>query len=223
MSGFFISFEGIEGSGKSTQVSLLAQALRDQGYQVVVTREPGGTTVGQVLRRILLEPSTTPLAQGAEVLLMLADRAQHVHEVIAPGLRAGNIVISDRFVDSTTAYQGYGRGIESSLLAQLNAFACGGCLPHLTVLLDLPVDEGLQRAGQRRGNAAVDHFEAESRMFHEQVRAGFLAVAYANPERVRIVDATRSIEEIHGEILAVAQARLTVTVRPSTSSPRTKT
>ena len=131
MSGFFISFEGIEGCGKSTQVALLAEALRAQGRDVVVTREPGDP-VGQVLRRLILEPSPTPLAPGAEVLLMLADRAQHVQEVIAPGLQNNNVVISDRFVDSTVAYQGYGRGIETDLLARLNAFACGGYMPALT-------------------------------------------------------------------------------------------
>src|SRR5712691_8948019 len=143
MAGFFISFEGIEGSGKSTQVALLAEALRPQGHEVVLTREPGGTAVGQVLRRLLLESRSSPLAPGAELSLMLADRAQHVEEIVAPALRANKIVISDRFVDSTTAYQGYGRGVELALLAQLNTFACSGCMPTLTLVLDLPVSEGL--------------------------------------------------------------------------------
>lgn len=211
MTGFFISFEGIEGSGKSTQVSLLAQALCNQGHEVVVTREPGGTPLGQTLRRLLLEPSASPLAPGAEVLMMLADRAQHVQEVIVPALGAGKIVISDRFVDSTTAYQGYGRGIDLDLLARLNAFACGGCLPTLTVLLDLQVAEGLRRAGQRRSGAgAADHFEAESVAFHERVRTGFLEVARTNPERVRVLDAARPVDVIHQDILAVVQARLSV-------------
>src|SRR5437867_6471100 len=147
MAGFFVSVEGIEGSGKSTQVARLAQVLRAQGREVVVTREPGGTPVGQILRRLLLDPSAPPLAPGAELLLMLADRAQHVQEVVLPGLQANKIVISDRFVDSTTAYQGYGRGIEADLLARLNTFACGGCMPALTLVLDLPVTEGLRRAG----------------------------------------------------------------------------
>jgi len=209
MAGFFMSFEGIEGSGKSTHVALLAQALRSQGRDVIVTREPGGTAVGQVLRRLLLDSAATPLAPGAELYLMLADRAQHVQEVIAPALRADKIVISDRFVDSTTAYQGYGRGVELALLVQFNAFACGGCMPALTLVLDLPVSEGLRRVGQRQSNTeGVDRFEAESVAFHDRVRAGFLAVVHSDPQRVRLLDALRPVEVIHQEILAVVQERL---------------
>jgi dTMP kinase len=209
MPGFFISFEGIEGSGKSTQVALLAQALRAQGREVLVTREPGGTPVGQVLRRLLLEPSATPLAPRAELLLMLADRAHHVQEVLTPALRTDHIVISDRFVDSTTAYQGYGRGMPLDLLARLNAFTCGGCMPALTLLLDLPVAEGLRRARRRRNNVeAADPFEAESRDFHERVRDGFLEVARTEPQRVYGVDAARPVETIHQEILAIVQTLL---------------
>jgi dTMP kinase len=219
MSGFFISFEGIEGCGKSTQVALLAEALRAQGRDVLVTREPGGTSVGQVLRRLILDPAPTPLAPGAELLLMLADRAQHVQEVIAPGLRSNKVVISDRFVDSTVAYQGYGRGIEPDLLAQLNAFACGGYLPNLTFLLDLPVVEGLRRAQLRRGGTATaDHFEAESVGFHERVRAGFLAVAQANPQRVYVCNAARSVEIVHEEIVTIIQTQLGRSGHPSTGS-----
>ena len=211
MTGFFMSFEGIEGSGKSTQAALLAQALRSQGRNVVVTREPGGTAVGQELRRLLLDSSSAPLAPGAELYLMLADRAQHVQEVIAPALRANKIVISDRFVDSTTAYQGYGRGVELSLLVQFNAFACGGYIPALTLVLDLPVSEGLRRVGQRQGGAAgTDRFEAESVAFHERVRAGYLAVAHSDPRRVCLLDALRPVEAIQQEILALVQERLLV-------------
>ena len=209
MAGFFISFEGIEGSGKSTQVTLLAQALRSQGREVVVTREPGGTAVGQVLRRLLLEPTSAPLAPGAELCLMLADRAQHVQEIVAPALRADKVVISDRFADSTTAYQGYGRGVELTLLAQLNAFACGGWMPALTFLLDMPVSAGLQRV-QGRQSGTEDRFEAESVAFHERVRAGYLAVARAEPQRVCVVDAARPAEVIHRDVLAAVQDRLPV-------------
>src|SRR5438093_2559681 len=149
MAGFFVSVEGIEGSGKSTQIARLAQVLRAQGREVVVTREPGGTPVGQILRRLLLDPSAPPLAPGAELLLMLADRAQHVQEVVAPGLRANKIVISDRFMDSTTAYQGYGREVGSDLLYRLNAFACGGYTTDLTFLLATPVKQRLRRLRDR--------------------------------------------------------------------------
>jgi len=209
MAGFFISFEGVEGCGKSTQVALLAQAVREQGYEVLTTREPGGTAIGQTLRQILLTPTQPPLAMGTELLLMLADRAQHVQEVIVPGLREGKIVISDRFVDSTIAYQGYGRGIDSDLLARLNTFACGGLLPALTLLLEVPVNEGLRRANQRRGSETpVDHFEAESVAFHERVREGFLSVARTDPKRVCVIDGQQPPENVHTAILSVVRERL---------------
>ncbi|NOT57202.1 MAG: dTMP kinase [Deltaproteobacteria bacterium] len=202
----FLSFEGIEGSGKSTQAILLADALRAHGHAVVITREPGGTQRGQVLRGLLLDPTEPALAPGAELLLMLADRAQHVQEVIAPALAANKVVITDRFVDSTTAYQGYGRGFDRTLLRQLNTLACGGCLPAMTFLMDLPVSEGLQRARLRRGETeTADHFEAESVAFHERVREGFLAIARAEPQRVHILDATRPKEQVHQDILAALQ------------------
>ena len=209
MTGFFISFEGVEGCGKSTQAALLAQALQDQGYEVLTTREPGGTAIGQTLRRILLTPTQAPLAMGTELLLMLADRAQHVQEVIIPGLRAGKIVISDRFIDSTTAYQGHGRGIERDLLLRLNAFASGGLLPALTLLLDVPVSEGLRRAHQRRGSEnPVDHFEAESIAFHERVREGFLSVARTNPQRVCVIDGQQLPAAVHAAILTIVRERV---------------
>ena len=208
MVGFFLTFEGVEGGGKTTQVTLLAEALRAQGREVFITREPGGTEVGQVLRRILLEPAT-PLASEAELLLMLADRAQHVHEVILPGLRADKVIISDRFLDSTIAYQGYGRGIPLDVLARLNAFVCSECMPALTLILDLAVTAGLQRANKRRGVVEkTDTFEAEAVDFHERVRAGFLAVANAQPERVCLVNADRPVEEVHREILALVRERM---------------
>lgn len=209
MAGFFVSFEGVEGGGKTTQVTLLAEALRAQGREVVVTREPGGTEVGQVLRRILLEPSTTPLASEAELLLMLADRAQHVQEIILPELRANKVVISDRFLDSTISYQGYGRGIALETLERLNAFVCGECLPALTLILDLPVTTGLQRANERRGVVSqTDTFEAQAVDFHERVRAGFLATAQANPHRVRLINADRPVEVIHQEIVSIVGERM---------------
>lgn len=206
MPGIFLSFEGIEGSGKSTQVALLADALRAHGREVVVTREPGGTPRGQVLRQMLLDPTGSPLAPHAELLMMLADRAQHVQEIIAPGLSANKVVITDRFVDSTTAYQGYGRGFDLVFLQQLNALACSDYLPVMTFLMDLSVTAGLQRARHRRGETATaDHFEAESVAFHERVREGFLAIARAEPHRVQVLDATRPKEHVHQGILSALQ------------------
>lgn len=212
MSGFFITFEGSEGGGKTTQVALLAEALRARGHDVVETREPGGTPTGRTLRQLLLRPSTgqptDTLAPRAELLLMLADRAQHIHEVILPGLHAGRIVVCDRYADSTTAYQGYGRGFELAEIARLNAFVCDACQPQLTFVLDLPVAVGMQRAHERRGTAAVDHFEAASVSFHERVREGFLAIARAEPERVCLIDAAQDIEAVHTAVLAGVRTHL---------------
>jgi dTMP kinase len=206
MPGVFISFEGVEGCGKSTQIQLLAETLQADGHEVVVTREPGGTALGQILRKLLLEPAT-PLAPGTELLLMLADRAQHIQDVIAPALNANKIVLCDRFADSTIAYQGYGRKIDLALLTQLNAFTCGGYRPALTFLLDVPVIEGLRRAQKRRGNGVADHFEVESVAFHERVHEGFLAVARAEPERVQVLDSTRPLEVVRQEIMRIVEQR----------------
>ena len=212
MSGFFITFEGSEGGGKTTQVSLLAEALRARGHAVVETREPGGTSIGQTLRQLLLRPHTgqptDTLAPSAELLLMLADRAQHVHEVILPGLQAGRIVLCDRYADSTTAYQGYGRKFDLDEVAWLNAFVCRTCQPQLTFVLDLPVAVGMQRAHERRGGAAIDPFETASVTFHERVREGFLAIARAEPERVCLIDAAQDIEAVHAAVLAGVRERL---------------
>lgn len=212
MSGFFITFEGSEGGGKTTQVALLAETLRARGHDVVETREPGGTPTGRTLRQLLLRPPTgqptDTLAPRAELLLMLADRAQHIHEVILPGLHAGRIVVCDRYADSTTAYQGYGRGFELAEIARLNAFVCDACQPQLTFVLDLPVAVGMQRAHERRGTAAVDHFEAASVSFHERVREGFRAIARAEPERVCLIDAAQDIEAVHTAVLAGVRTHL---------------
>ncbi len=211
MRGLFITFEGIEGGGKTTQVSRLAEALRRRGHDVLETREPGGTPVGQTLRQLLLHPPSGPasdtLAPPAELLLMLADRAQHIEAVIRPGLEAGRIVLCDRYADSTTAYQGYGRGCELAEIARLNAFVCAACQPDLTFMLDLPVEVGLHRAQARRAAAAVDPFEAASVRFHERVRKGFLAVARAEPERVCLIDATQPIEAVQAAVLTAVRKR----------------
>ena len=212
MTGFFITFEGVEGSGKTTQSTLLADALRAHGHDVIDTREPGGTPVGQSLRQLLLRPSTgqptDTLAPSAELFLMLADRAQHIHEVILPSLQAGRIVLCDRYADSTTAYQGHARGFDLAEIVRLNALVCGACRPQLTFVLDLPVDVGLRRARERRGAAAVDRFETASVAFHERVRAGFLSIARAEHERVCLIDAAQDIEAVHAGILEGVHKRL---------------
>jgi len=185
---FFVTFEGIEGSGKSTHLRLLAAALRSAGRDVVETREPGGTPLGRSLRDLLLQPSATPPEPLTELLLYCADRAQHVAEVIRPALAAGRIVLCDRFSDSTIAYQGYGRGLDLATVRALDAEAHRGLEPDLTFLLDCPPAAGLARAHARSG--AGDRFEQEAVAFHEAVRRGFHALAAAAPERYRLIDTT---------------------------------
>ena len=194
-----ITFEGADGTGKSTQIRALESYLIQRGYSCVVTREPGGTALGKLIRKVLLEGEGHEIASSTELFLYLADRAQHVNDVILPAIKAGKIVLCDRFTDSTIAYQGYGRGIELSLLRQLNHIADHGLRPDLTVLFDCPPLVGLARTAGRQsetGRRQEDRFEREKMEFHEKVRAGFLEIARAEPQRFRIIDATRSIEEV---------------------------
>lgn len=201
-----ITIEGIEGCGKTTQVGLLAAALRAQGWDVVSTREPGGTTLGRGVRALLSDP-TLPIDPLAELLLFLADRAQHVGDVIRPALNAGRAVISDRFADSTVAYQGYGRQTDPALVRRLAEVAQGGLVPDLTFVLDCPVDVGLTRTEQRC-RESVERLEQEPRAFHDLVRKGFLEIARGAPERITVIDATASIADVHHEIVAATQRRL---------------
>lgn len=203
----FITVEGIEGSGKSTQVSLLARELEQASFRVRVTREPGGTALGERIRALLLHDSlaASPLA---ELFLILADRAEHVKTVIRPALARGEIVLCDRFFDSTLAYQAYGGGLLLDIVRAVEAPARLGLLPDLTFVLDCSTDVGLQRTRQRRGADPADRFEAEGRSFHDRVREGFLALAREAPERIRIVDADRPIEEVHAEILENTRRKL---------------
>jgi dTMP kinase len=184
----FVTFEGIEGSGKSTHLRLLAAVLRAAGHGVVETREPGGTALGRSLRDLLLRPSVAPPEPLAELLLYCADRAQHASEVIRPALAAGQIVLCDRFSDSTIAYQGYGRGLDLATVRALDAEARRDLEPDLTFLLDCPPATGLARARGRSGTG--DRFEQEALAFHEAVRHGFHVLAAAAPERYRLVDTT---------------------------------
>lgn len=208
----FVTFEGIEGCGKSTQITRLARTLTEAGRAVTVTREPGGCALGRTLRAILLSTETRDLSDRAELFLYLADRAQHVATVIRPALAAGEVVLCDRFADSTVAYQGFGRGLDVDLLERLNAVAVAGTWPGCTLLLDLDPETGLARARARNAaqGAAIDEgrFEAETLAFHARVRQGYLTLAAAHPERYRIIDAGRAIETVAGEVWDTVRARL---------------
>lgn len=201
-----ITFEGIEGSGKSTHVRHVAAHLRATGHAVVETREPGGTPAGDAIRRLVLGPERVPLAPLTELFLYCADRTQHVAEVIRPALDARRIVLCDRFSDSTIAYQGYGRGLDLDAVRALDAHARAGVVPWLTVLLDCPVEEGLRRARGRAGPG--DRFEGEVRAFHERVRAGFLALAAAEPARFCVIDSAPPPADVEARVVAAVVARL---------------
>ncbi len=199
---FFITFEGIEGSGKTTQIRRTAHYLQQRGRDVVLTREPGGCPIADAVRRILLDPANRALVPRAELLLYAAARAQHVEEVIAPALSRGKIVLCDRFTDATVAYQGFGRGLDAALIDELNAVAAGAIMPQLTVLLDMPEAEGLERARRRNLDPALQsegRFEAEALSFHRRVRRGYLTIAQTE-ERFRIVDATGSEDDVFARI-----------------------
>lgn len=202
----FVTFEGIEGSGKSTHLRHLAVHVRDRGRAVVETREPGGTRAGAAIRRLLLGADGVPLAPLTELFLYCADRTQHVQEVIRPALAEGAVVLCDRFSDSTIAYQGYGRSLDLGVLRELDARARNGLWPALTFLLDCPVEEGLARARRRAGTG--DRFERETTAFHERVRAGFLTLAAAEPTRFCIVDSTEPIDRVRTRIIAAADRLL---------------
>lgn len=201
--GLFITLEGVEGSGKTTQAAILGDSLRAAGRRVTVTHEPGGTRAGARIREIFLDPAIS-LQPGAELLLVLSDRAQHVQEKLRPAIEAGEIVISDRYSDSTTAYQGYGRGFDLKLIADLNQLASDGMVPDLTLLLDLPVETGLARTRARAKGAVrgFDRFESERAEFHRKVRDGFLAIARQHPARIVVVDGDRAREVVSRDIRA---------------------
>lgn len=188
----FITFEGPEGGGKTTQLRLLHATLEEQGRQVVATREPGGTAIGNAIRTILLDPTHTAMSSRAEALLFNAARAQLVDEIVQPALAAGKIVLCDRFADSTLAYQGYGRQLSLADLHLLIAYATQGLRPQLTIFLDLPAEAGLQR----KQGAEWNRMEAEQLAFHQRVRDGFYALVAAEPDRWLVVDATQSMAQV---------------------------
>lgn len=196
--GHFITLEGTEGSGKSTQAARLAQVLRADGHAVLLTREPGGTPAAEQLRAVLLKNNSESLAAETEAFVILAARRQHVDHVIAPALQQGAIVICDRFVDSTLAYQGYARGLDLKTLRIMNTWATGGLAPDLTLLFDLPVTTGLRR--RQRDTAGQNRLDRETKSFHEQVRAGFLELARKEPRRIKPVNAARTPDRIAEDV-----------------------
>jgi dTMP kinase len=200
----FVTFEGGEGGGKSTQLRRLAEALRAKGEIVVTTREPGGAPGAEEIRRLLVEGEPGRWPAEAEALLHFAARAEHLHAVIRPALEQGQWVLSDRFADSTIAYQGYGQGLDLAWLKQLRARVVGPTEPGLTLILDLPVSIGLGRAREQQ------RYERMGQAFHEKLQKGFLALAREAPERCTVIDATRAIDAVAAEVLAAVSKRLGV-------------
>jgi len=193
--GTFITFEGIEGSGKSTQAARLKAFLEEQGLEVLVTREPGGSPIGEQIRHVLLDPGNHGMVPLAELLLYEASRCQHVEAVIRPALDRGNAVICDRFFDASTAYQGYARGLGIKMVGELNLVATGGRKPDLTIVLDLPVEMGLRRLGRN-----LDRIEREAVEFHERVRQGYLRIAEDEPDRVKVVNAAGTVDDTFSDV-----------------------
>lgn len=205
----FITFEGIEGCGKTTQIQLLNDYLKIKSQNVVITREPGGTAISDQIRKILLDSQNRGMVPECELLLYYASRAQHVQEKILPALQRGSVVLCDRFVDATVAYQGYGRGIEMSVLKTLNDLVLKKFYPTLTLIFDLPVEIGLSRARKRAlaltQNEREDRLENEVIEFHKQVRVGYLKIAKAEPERVRVIDAGGDVASIHEQVKKIVE------------------
>jgi dTMP kinase len=198
--GVFITLEGIEGSGKTSQTNLLKAFLEEQRREVLVTREPGGSPIGEQIRQILLDPGNHGMKPLTELLLYEASRCQHVEAVIRPALDEGKTVICDRFFDASTAYQGYARGLGIGMVTELNLVATGGRKPDLTIVLDLPVDIGLKRLGKN-----LDRIEREAVEFHKRVREGYLKIAEDEPARVKVVNATGTIDDTFTEVRTIVE------------------
>lgn len=201
----FITFEGIEGSGKTTQIEALRRHLGAKGHDCIVTREPGATGIGRKIRAILLDPDSRGMSPAAELLLYTADRVQHYQEVLEPALALGRTILCDRYFDATLVYQGYARGLDVALISELHRLVMGNLMPDHTILLDLPVEEGLARAWEQIDNGSrtrrETRFERENIAFHNKVRAGYLALAHDAPERFAIVDANGTIEDVQKDII----------------------
>ena len=203
--GLFISFEGVEGAGKSTHVRMVAETLEAEGREVLTTAEPGGTPISQCIRGVLLDSKHAAMDPVTELLLYAAARRQHLKELILPALDAGKVLITDRFSDSTTAYQGTGRGLDMQLIAELDRIVTGGLRPDLTVLLDMDVEQGLER---NRGAGKRDRLEMEQVEFHRRVREGFLTIAKAEPGRVKLIDASGSKEQVQARVMEAVRKAL---------------
>ncbi|MFZ4856291.1 MAG: dTMP kinase [Desulfuromonadaceae bacterium] len=214
--GFFITFEGVEGCGKTTQIKLLAELLAARGISTVLTREPGGCHIADKIRSILLDADNSALSPLAELMLYAAARAQHVTEVISPALEAGKIVLCDRFCDATVSYQCFGRGIDRCVIDDLNSYACQGVSPDLTVLLDCDPVVGLERARRRieaTSGPREERFELEAVAFHQRVRSGYLHLAKEEPHRFVIINGSETIEEIFSTISSLVVSRIPETLR----------
>ncbi len=202
--GLFITFEGIEGCGKTTQLQMAGDFLASHSIPLISTAEPGGTPLGRTIRDILLNRGPYVLSTGAELLLFCAARSQHIEEVIAPALSEGKVVLCDRFSDATLVYQGYGRGLNVEFIKAVNEFAIRGVKPDRTLLFDLPVEEGLARAFDRIARqqeaSPEDRFEREEKAFHQRVREGYLQLAHQEPQRFRVINASQDIPAIHRDV-----------------------
>lgn len=208
--GRFITFEGMDGCGKTTQLKALAEWFREQGREVVETVEPGGTEIGRQIRKILLDPSNTAIFPRTELLLYFASRAQNVEEVIRPALDRGDFVLCDRFTDSTLVYQGAGRGLEAPVVQELDRIACQGLAPDLTILIDIDLETSLFRAKRRNAKSGQDEsrIDDESATFHSKVREGYLELAEMFPERIALIDGRGSLGEVGQRIREAVTSRV---------------
>jgi len=211
-SGIFIVFEGIDGCGKTTQKDLLADFLSQKGYPVETTREPGGTLLGELIRELVLNPKYQEMFPLTETLLYLTDRAQHVGQKIIPALKAGRIVISERYTDSTLAYQGFGRGLDQAMLNQLNNLVTQGLKPHLTILLDIPPEIARIRLVSRKPGLQLDRLEQEKLVFYRRVREGYLALAQKRPDSYVVLDARQPPIITHQIIRQLVEERILVNI-----------
>jgi len=203
MTGKFITIEGIEGAGKTTCIQVVTEVTERQGISAIHTREPGGTDLGEDLRNLLLGHKHTGMSDDAELLMMFAARAQHIAQKIQPALDVGKWVLCDRFTDATYAYQGYGRGIPLQKISDLENWIQGALRPDLTLLMDLPVEVGMERAGKR---SAPDRFESEAWDFFERIRKGYLSIAAEQPSRVKVIDASQDLANVQAQIRAAMEA-----------------